>query len=290
MPALPARRRRTASSPGPQPPRTPDLAWSRAAPLLVVLLMAIVWQWPPQPMAIDEPAVPVRGAARPPGGQARAVDAAAPVAPSSDMEDTRHARGAAPLDAVGLMWSSRGEVLGPDGDLQAARRDLQAILTHHPDDADALDALAQAEARLGRLEAAVALLRRACEASPDGWVPRFRLAGLLALQGDWRGAHDAWLRATELAPSEVAGHFNLGVARERLGDLDGAVSSFTRAIALAPRHAWLHRRLADCLTAAGYPRLAGAALETYLRLAPDAPDVRLVRARVQALTDLPAEP
>ncbi|HKE16506.1 MAG TPA: tetratricopeptide repeat protein [Kofleriaceae bacterium] len=67
------------------------------------------------------------------------------------------------------------------------------------------------------------------------------------------------------------------------GNLDDARRKFQTAVDIAPRFAPAHRGLGLVYERAGQKALAIRSWQTYLRIAPDAPDAALIRARLERL-------
>jgi Flp pilus assembly protein TadD len=74
---------------------------------------------------------------------------------------------------------------------------LERLLGEDPDDTEALSALAQVYARLGRHAEGVAVDRQLVARHPDDAVFRYNLACSLALMGDLNGACGALLTAID---------------------------------------------------------------------------------------------
>lgn len=108
---------------------------------------------------------------------------------------------------------------------------------------DSRNAYAQAAliALLGRSEplAAEARLRALIAEQPAAYL-HFALGNLLAGQGRWREAQQAYFEAQRL-DSEVADYaFNLAVSLEHLGEAKAAADYYRRALTLAEKHGGAH--------------------------------------------------
>ncbi|MCK6447308.1 MAG: tetratricopeptide repeat protein [Planctomycetes bacterium] len=88
-------------------------------------------------------------------------------------------------------------------------------------------------ARLGRLDDALAALRRAATLDPKGQRARVELGRTAARAGDHRGAADAFADALRLAPNDFDALLGHASALRELGENDAANADFARAESLA---------------------------------------------------------
>jgi tetratricopeptide (TPR) repeat protein len=109
---------------------------------------------------------------------------------------------------------------------------------------------------------------------PEEWT-RWNDYGIgLLLQGDLKGAEQAFLRVTEVAPKNPDGWVNIGRVRVQEGNVEGAREVLEKALALAPDLARANYFFSRVLKAEG--DLAGSA--KYLRkVAAEYPRDRVVR-------------
>ncbi|MFN3564513.1 MAG: tetratricopeptide repeat protein [Burkholderiaceae bacterium] len=118
------------------------------------------------------------------------------------------------------------------GDRAAAATGYRRVLQADPEHADALAALAELTA--GRDPAPQAsVLRTALARRPDSPSLHAALGRLLAAEGRWSEARQAFGSASMLAPQRADYAFNLAVALDRLGDVEGARAAYLRAADLA---------------------------------------------------------
>jgi tetratricopeptide (TPR) repeat protein len=182
------------------------------------------------------------------------------------------------------------------GRLREADALFQRVLSIHPRDAHALHGRGLIAARLGRIEEAIALLKKAVAARHDLTPARLDLARtlgtsgrldeavsvaqraarsapgsgpahmvlgeLLRERGDPAEALSAHLRAVELDPENAESHFRLGLTYQELGRQEDAAGALNEAVEHAPQRAELHYSLGTVLH--GLKRL-DAALEAYDR-------------------------
>jgi tetratricopeptide (TPR) repeat protein len=132
--------------------------------------------------------------------------------------------------------------------------DAREIAAGPLSEAEALAFRAEYDLRVGRLEAASALVERSLAADPRSGIVQ-RAAGLVrARQGRIEEARAALRRATELAPDDLLSHYYLGTTHagpeteEARGLRERAL---LRAIALQPAHAPSLAALSELVAAAG---------------------------------------
>lgn len=115
-----------------------------------------------------------------------------------------------------------GLALNHESRFAEARASLDRYLEAHPEDLDALAALAESEQRLGERESAERRARAVLERAPDN--PRALLViGLVrAGEGDFGAARKAFERAVDGDSSLAKAHYQLSLACARLGDRDCA--------------------------------------------------------------------
>jgi Flp pilus assembly protein TadD len=183
-----------------------------------------------------------------------------------------------------------GKFAYASGDMQGALENFERAVELTPDDADALNNLAQVLVRTGRAREALPYYDRAIELAPAIWAYRFNRARAFGELQQWKGAVAAYREALGLFPDDYATQFNLAKAQQKNGDLQEAIQSFERAIQLAPGQADFHLSHGLALEAAERPRDAAAAYRRYLELAETAPEADNVKERIAQLEGSPARP
>ena len=218
---------------------------------------------------------------------------------------------AAPGDAKVELRLSRYE----DRDGNRRRAALERALSHHPDDAGLLDALAGQRLEHGDAWGALRFAERARRAAPGDLQPMLTLArafeavGLTArasllrleagrqhpaLAAARRAAAAAQRRMGHGPESEselraaIAARFDDAEARGDLtallldrGDLDGALRLMGESISLDPASPYTRLRAAELLSQNGRTAAADKAYAELLDLAPDRPDVHEAAGRHQ---------
>src|SRR5262249_54529198 len=98
-----------------------------------------------------------------------------------------------------------------------------------PDEAYVLTRLAEANARLGEVDAAAPLMAELEERFPDNSEALLTCARFALAQGDAAHARPLLTRAVERNPNDHEIHRELGVCLDRLGDKDGAREHLERS-------------------------------------------------------------
>ena len=129
--------------------------------------------------------------------------------------------------------------------------------------------LALADAQLGRLDAAAALLDEALHRDTRFAAAAANLVAVQLQRGDLAAARRAAERFVAIAPDAALAHYGRGIAALRSGDLVTARADFRALSAADPGYAVAHYDLALVELRAGRDAVAQAELERALALAPD---------------------
>ncbi|HEX7314625.1 MAG TPA: tetratricopeptide repeat protein [Pyrinomonadaceae bacterium] len=170
------------------------------------------------------------------------------------------------------------------GDHKKAVKELKAALEIHPRFPLALNELGAQHMRLGQLDDAAGAFDAAVKLAPDEPVLRINYGILLIRQKKYAVAEEQLARAVALDAANAAARVHHGHALIRLGRGAEAETELLHAVKLGgPSTPLAHRYLGALYFERGDDARAAAALEEYLRLAPDAPDAAQVRAILAGL-------
>ena len=139
---------------------------------------------------------------------------------------------------------------------------------------------AMLEARMGRVEPALARNSEAREANPSAPLIAKRQAEILSLAGDHAGALLEMEACRAMAPDHAFWHYLTGQIHRRAGDPGAARASMDRASAMDDSTAELHSNLADLCREAGDEAAAVAALDRAADIAPNQQRYANRRARL----------
>ena len=225
---------------------------------------------PAELMAAAPPATPAprpSAATSPPPAQRGALGQVTPppAPPAADPASTpqfRRTQAPPPTVAANLSAGYRAYAVG---DLATARRHYQAHLQHDPNSVDALNGLGAIALHEGQLDQAAQWFRRTLAAAPHnasaiaglsatGLAPAddreaglrhtlaeqpasaiaaFSLGNVLAEQGRWAEAQQAYFQAHTLTPDNPDYLFNLAVSLDQLGQRRLARDYYSQALAAA---------------------------------------------------------
>ena len=138
--------------------------------------------------------------------------------------------------------------------------------------------------KLGRIQSATELFRRALVLQPGAACAEEGLGGLLLDQGNPRDALDHLAAAALTAPDSASVFNRMGVAYARLGRYDEAVAQFRRAAQLSPDDVPVRTNLGLAEERRGNRREAILHYSEALRLKPDSAEAR---AGLNRLTSAP---
>jgi predicted Zn-dependent protease len=168
-----------------------------------------------------------------------------------------------------------------EGSHRRAVEHLRAALELHPEFPLALNELGVQYLTLGEPARAAEAWRAAVRLAPDEPHLRINYGVLLIRQKQYAEAEAELARAVRLDEASPFARLHRGHALIRLGRLAEAEAELLAAVRLGgerPETALAYRYLGALYNERGDDPRAAAALETYLRLAPDARDAAQVRA------------
>ncbi len=170
-----------------------------------------------------------------------------------------------------------------------AANDFEKAVAAYPKFADAWLSLGKARLQQQSFEPARAALMKATEADPKLVEPYIELGLLAARDAKWKDSGKYLDRAVELDPVDFPqAWYADAVANFNLNNLDAAEKSSREAIKLDPRHANPRAGYLLGLILAEKKDYSGAAAEltTYVKLAPNAPDLAQAKDRLGEIEKL----
>jgi len=186
-----------------------------------------------------------------------------------------------PDDARALYQKALDLIKG--GDLQKAIENLKNAVALYPKFPLALNELGVQYLRLGQANKAVEPLRSATALSPDAFSPKLNL-GIALLETQQYTEAETQLRGALKVSTTPTAHMYLGLTLARLKNSPEAEKELKLAIELGgDQLALAHYYLGGLYWQMRSYRLAADELETYLRLAPNAPDADRVRSTIKDL-------
>jgi tetratricopeptide (TPR) repeat protein len=159
--------------------------------------------------------------------------------------------------------------LDREGHWRDAEERYRSILALAPNHRGVLDRLGALCARAGKLDDALALLRRAVDADASGIAVRLRLGAVLLLLKRPADAQVLYHQALALRADCADAHCGLGDALRAQRRTSDAMAHYQRAIAIRPQFADAHRGLGHVLMALNRPAQALVHYRAVLRLRPD---------------------
>jgi protein O-GlcNAc transferase len=158
------------------------------------------------------------------------------------------------------------------GHLSQAESLYRQILTHHPEQADALHGLGLLAYQAGHARPAVDLVRRAVAQRPD--VAEFlQSLGLLQFSiGDSENAIISCKKAVALKPNSPEAYNNLANALFTIGKHEECIHAYKQALAYKPEFPEAYSNLGNVLTESGRPKEGAVACKRAIELRQNFPD------------------
>jgi Tfp pilus assembly protein PilF len=182
-------------------------------------------------------------------------------------------------------------ILGEDFRRKAHAEDLAAytkLLKGDPSNPLRHDAVAQLYLDEGRIDDAIAELRRSLQLNAESATTHYNLGYALSARGRRDEAMAELREALRLDPDYALAHNNLGALLEVTGRLDDARAHFERAVALRPDNVEARSNLAQLLSNRGQPAAAAGQFRAVLALRPDHVQALAGLAWIQATAADPA--
>jgi len=154
-------------------------------------------------------------------------------------------------------------------DLRAHLDGYESLMARFPDRAEYLDGAGLLYTRLGRLDDAERVLRRALEVDPGNSAALNHLGLVRQARGDADGALALFRAAVAADPADPGCRSNLGVALRAASDLEGAVEQYRAVLAIEPDHPRAHANLGVALQSLGQVEEAIVHYRRAIALEPD---------------------
>jgi protein O-GlcNAc transferase len=170
------------------------------------------------------------------------------------------------------------------GDSKAAIEELKGAISLYAEFALAYNEIGAQYLKLGQLEQALEALRSAVKLAPEAFNPRLNYGIALLNKKEFSQAETELRRALKKNDSSPTAHMYLGMSLISLRKLDEAEKELQRAVTLGGDQIGLaHYYLGGIYWGRREYRRAADELETYLKLAPQAPDAERVRNTIKEL-------
>ena len=176
-------------------------------------------------------------------------------------------------------------------DYLGAIEQLKLALVEHPTFMLVYNEIGVNYIRLNDLVKADEALLKALALDPEAFRPLMNRGIVLVTTKKYVEAETVLQKAVKLKEKSAVTHYFLGQAQANLGKFDEAEKELREAISLGgPEMKEAHRLLAIIYSAKGDKKRAAAEIETYLTLAPQAPDAEQLRQVARQLRGLEAAP
>lgn len=166
---------------------------------------------------------------------------------------------------LGIMESGTGQYA-------KALVEFQQVLQTQPTNTSALEGLASAQFRLGKINEAEATYHQAISVRPNYWAPYNWLGTLYFEIGKNEKAAEMFRKVTELAPQNHLGFSNLGGVDYSLGKWDEAEEMLKKSLTVHPS-ASAYSNLGTVTFYGGHFDQSAAYFEKAVRLKPDNPEL-----------------
>jgi tetratricopeptide (TPR) repeat protein len=170
------------------------------------------------------------------------------------------------------------------GNSQAAIEQLKGAISLYAEFSLAFNELGVQYLKLGQLNQALEALRSAVKLAPEAFSPRLNLGIALLNKREFSQAEAELRRALKKNEASPTAHLYLGITLISLRNHDEAEKELQRAVTLGDDEMSLaHYYLGGIYWGRREYKRAADELETYLRLAPQAPDAERVRNTIKEL-------
>jgi tetratricopeptide (TPR) repeat protein len=179
---------------------------------------------------------------------------------------------------------NKARELSRTGNSQKAVEELKAAIAIYSEFALAYNELGVQYLKLGKLDPAIEALRSAVKLAPEAFSPHLNHGIALLNKKDFSQAEAELRKALKKNEASPTAHMYLGLTLINLRNHDEAEKELQRAAAIGGAEVSLaHYYLGGIYWGKREYKRAADELETYLRLAPQAPDADRVRHTIQEL-------
>ena len=186
---------------------------------------------------------------------------------------------------------AKGLELATKRDFRGAIEQLNLAIVEHPTFMLAFNELGVQHLRLGELDKADAALVAALKLDPEAFEPLMNRGIVLVTLKKFADAEPVIRKALAIKEQSPVAHYFLGQALANLGKFDDAEKELRIAVETGGEQMKeAHRLLAIIYSSRGDKKRAAAEIETYLKLAPQAPDAEQLRQAARRLRGLEAAP
>jgi tetratricopeptide (TPR) repeat protein len=173
---------------------------------------------------------------------------------------------AAPANAAA--HNNLGLVLHGQGKVEEAIACLRKVIALDPKLAAPHSNLGQVLVARGQLDEAIACFKKAIEIAPTGAIGHYNLGRALHLKGQVEEAIACYHKVLALKPTYPEAHCNLGTVLVQKGQVEEAIACFRKAIALNPKLVEGHSNLGFALAGKGQVEEAIACFKKVIELDP----------------------
>ena len=186
---------------------------------------------------------------------------------------------------------AKGLELATKRDFRGAIEQLNLAIAEHPTFMLAFNEVGVQHLRLGELDKADAALVAALKLDPEAFEPLMNRGIVLVTMKKFADAEPVVRKALSIKEDSPVAHYFLGQALANLGKFDDAEKELRIAVETGGEQMKeAHRLLAIIYSSRGEKKRAAAEIETYLKLAPQAPDAEQLRQAARRLRGLEAAP
>jgi tetratricopeptide (TPR) repeat protein len=154
------------------------------------------------------------------------------------------------------------------GEWVEAEEAYAAYVAKHPDDADALVLMGNAQVEAKKPDEAFGSLRKAIAIDPNIGEAWAMIGRIEADKKNYAAATDSLTKAIALMPDDADAHFQLGKVKLAQQDSPGAIAELERSVEIFPGNGWAWNSLAYAYMAAKQPAKAAGSFERVLPFAP----------------------